>query len=282
MPELESWFTELAMDVDGRGLSGAAEVRRAADLRARRRGAFTAGAAAVAAAAVGVGVVTVPASQPGPVDPTPTVPATPTPTPVPTTTPTSPVGEKPVTSVPDRAFFDLPADRRGNGWSRQPIEEDDLTRFCTDPFADDENVTARRGLHTAHFKPGTADQGYTPIGTIEQVVAAHRPGGAAAAMDRLRAEIDDCATFTVGSTTYELEVLEPPAYGDEAVHVAVNFQGRYNPDADPFPNTNQILVVRVGDTVTVLRDRAWEGGQAKPAEVRLFGQLAVDALDEWR
>ncbi|MEV0718429.1 hypothetical protein [Asanoa sp. NPDC050611] len=293
MRDLESWFGELARDVDGRGLAGPADVRRAADRRARRRGAYTAGAAAFAAAAVGVGVVTVPASQPGPVDPTPTAaptptssatpPATPSATPSapPPTTPSNPPA-RPVTSIPARAFFALPADRRIDGLPPAPLDDDTLTGFCTDPLADDDSVTARRSQQTTHQGPD-APAGSVPRGTVKQMVMAYRPGGASAAMDRVRAESLDCAEFTVGSTTYGLEMLKPPpAYGDEVVHVAVHWQARYNPDGDPFPHTDQVLVIRVGDIVTVVRDNVWEGGQAKQADVRLFGELAVAAIERWR
>jgi hypothetical protein len=284
MRDLESWFGELAMDVDGRGLPGPSDVRRAADRRARRRGAFTASAAAVAAAAVGVGVVGAPASRPGPVDPTPgPTPApsrslSPSPTPpVPTSAPPA----RPVTSIPARAMLALPADRRVDGLPPESLDDDTLTGFCTDPLADDATVSARRSAQTTHRGPD-APAGSVPRGQVKQVVTAHRPGGAAAALDRLRAEAADCPSFTLDGTDYELEILDPPTLGDEAVHVAIHWQGRYNPDADPFPHTDQILAIRVGDIVTILRDNVWEGGEADPADVLLFGDLAVTAIERWR
>ena len=292
MRDLESQFAEFAGEVDGRGLATAADVRRGADRRARRRMAVLVSAAVVVLAAAGAGVFRGSSARPDPIVPPPVVP-TPSPTPAPTAAPRSPTATPtgpaatsarppsseappPVTSIPTRAFFALPSDRRKDNFPPFALaEENEAPGFCGDPLAADPSMTARRGRQNVHRGPGDP-QDYVPRGIVAQTIAAYRPGGAAAVVDRLRVELADCRSFEADSREFTLEILDPPTYGDEAVHVVRRSESEYGKNAD------QILVVRVGDIVTVLSDSVWEGGEADPADVRLFGRLAVETIEEWR
>ncbi|SNT64081.1 hypothetical protein SAMN05421812_11695 [Asanoa hainanensis] len=290
MRDLESRFAEFAGDVDARGLTNPADLRRGADRRAHRRMAVLVSAGAVVLAVAGAGVFRGASSAPQPIIPPPVLPTT---SPSPSPAPSAPTGTpsassptsvppsnvpppEPVTSIPTRAFFALPSNRVKK--SMEPIallEQQEVPVFCTNTFTTDSSVTARRGRQSFHLGPGDP-QDYVPRGAVSQTISAYRPGGAERAMDRLRDELADCESYTVDSITYTLETLNPPEYGDETIHVVRHSETEYGKDA------GQYLFIRVGDIVTVVHDTIWEGGEADLDDVRLFGRLAVEAIEDWR
>jgi hypothetical protein len=289
MPELESRWAQLASDVDGTGLAPAADLRHAADQRARRKVAVVAGAVVVAVVATGVVVLGRPAPSPGPTHPpSPSAEPTPNPTgtpasttPPPSTPPTSPPTSAPpvVTSVPNRAFFAMPRSmQKGDpGDSIHPDEK--VPTLCDDPLAADPTVTVRRTRRTYFTRPD--DPFDAPFGSVVQTISVHRPGGAAEVMRRLRAELAECHSRTDRTLKFTVATERPPPYGDDAVHVVESY------DAGPLeegggPGNHRIVVIRVGDVVTILWINTWEGGKTDPDDVDLFGRLAVEAIDDWR
>ncbi|HEV7706820.1 MAG TPA: hypothetical protein VGP16_01355 [Asanoa sp.] len=294
MRDFESGWAQLASEVDGTGLAPAADLRRAADTRAHRRLAVVGGAVSVALVATGVAAFGRPG--PPPIDPTntlpPTVTGTPTPGPTPTTAPStppasstpprSPSTQPPITTIPDRAFLVLPRDMR-----RPEISVDtDLPRdeqvpgLCDDPLAADPTMTVRRSKKT-YYQAQNAPGGSTPEGSFTQTISAYRAGGAADVMRRLRTELANCKTHTVRNIKFTVSTDRKPNYGDDAIHIVEAMT--IPPDrTNNSPSNHRIVVIRVGDVVTVITLLPWEQWEVNQSDAELFARLAVEAIDDWR
>ncbi|GIF69094.1 hypothetical protein Ais01nite_71290 [Asanoa ishikariensis] len=284
MRDLESRFAEFAGDVDARGLTDAADLRRGADRRARRRMAVLVSAGVVVVAAAGAGVFRGATAPPDPIVPPPVTPTpsfSPSPTPGPSRTsapPTSPsVSSVPptITSIPGRAFFAIPSERRTVHAAVNKPADFPVTKFCADPLADDSTVTARRVRESYYQSPSQVDDNAIE-GVVVQAISAYGPGRAAKAMDRLRSELNGCDSYESEGITYTLETLNPPDDGDEAILVERRSEWSQGNDSD------YLLAIRVGDIVTVVSDSVFEIGEADPDDVRLFGGLAVETIEDWR
>lgn len=294
MPDLATRYARLAADVDGTGLLSPHDLRRYADRRARRRSAVLAGAGVVVAAgSTSAGLALVggsdsPLPGPTPTPPPSTAPATPppspsppSPSPTPSAPPTSSVAVPPVTEIPTPAFFALPAENRRDAQRQDEEESLALPGFCDDAFDEDDTATARRSVRSVYQEPGQgADQGYVPYATIHQTITGYRDGGAEAFMDRFRAAAADCDTYDQDGTEVTYRVVDPPDAGDEAVYL-VRTWPRLGPDRPDGFDTH-IVVIRVGDVVTVLVDQGWEGTDSDPAYVARFVEWSVSAIEAWR
>jgi hypothetical protein len=301
MRDIASRYAELAAEVDGAGLMGPHDLRRYADRRARARASVLAAAGVVVVAgttAGGVALLDRPSPQPSP-GKTPPATASPSPTPVgpspspsapppSTTTPPSlsspqPSEEQtmiePATSVPERAFFQLPETMRKDTTRVATTPEEALPPFCQDAFAADDKVTARRSVYSAYQSPGTPVE-YTPLATMHQTITAYRDGGAEEFMDRLRAIAANCHTFDQGDVEVTFEVLDPPPAGDDAIYLLRTWPA--TGETNPSPSQARIVVIRVGDVVTVLFDRGWENADSDPVYVARLIPLAVGAIEDWR
>jgi hypothetical protein len=290
MRELENGWAQLASEVDGTGLAPAATLRRAADKRARRRIAVVTSAVAVALVATGVGAFGRPGPPPpGPITPpSPTATQAPTPSPTPsaaappTTPPASPKGSAPpvVTSVPDRAFLVMPQDMRRDMRVESVPPGQQVPALCDNPLGADPTMTVREARKTWYGDP--ADPIVTTIrGSVAQTISVYEPGGAAAAMRRLRSELDSCRSRSDANADVTFTTQGPPSHGDEGVYLVETFQTTKE-NYRPPRWAEHVTVVRVGEVITVLRVTVFEGGFPDRADVDLFVRLAVDAIDDWR
>ena len=215
------------------------------------------------------------APSPTPVEPSPS-PASPTPLASPSD---GPGAARPATPVPERAFFLLPEEMRKDPTRAETTADQALPPICRDGFAEDDKVTARESVYSAYQTPG-APADFVPLATVSQTITAYRDGGAAEFMDRLRGIVADCDSYDQGDVTVTFEVLDPPAAGDEAVYLL-----RTWPPGDetrPNPSEARIVVIRVGDVVTVLFDQGWEMADSDPAYVAQLIPMAVGAIEDWR
>ncbi|HEV7706818.1 MAG TPA: hypothetical protein VGP16_01345 [Asanoa sp.] len=296
MRDFESGWAQLASEVDGTGLAPAADLRRAADKRAHRRIAVVTAAVVVVLAATGAAAFARPGpTPPGPTTtPSPTATETPTPsptpaptgTPVPITPPPSPppqskTAQPPVTSIPDRAFFALPGNMRVAGMRPEPTGAGlEAPMLCDTPLRDVETQTARRALNTSYKNPdGGANA--DPDRWVTQMIAAHRPGGAAKVMRQVRADLASCDSRTSGDLRVRIRTVDTPSYGDDAIEVLEQVSATGQPSG----RTNweiRAVIIRVGDVVTTVMTGDSKDDHTDQADLRLFAGLAVKAIKDWR
>jgi hypothetical protein len=120
-----------------------------------------------------------------------------------------------------------------------------------------------------------------PEGYVTQTISAYRAGGAEEVMRRLRTELANCKTHTEGNTKYTVTIDRKPRYGDDAIHIVETPPTPTAPDNNN-PSNRRILVIRVGDVVTVLSLDPWEQWTINRDHAELFGQLSVEAIEDWR
>lgn len=303
--ELRELYRALAADVLDSDLVPPDAVRRHADRQTRTRMAVTAAAAGVLVAGTAIAVPAVLTghdSSPPPLVGTPTAPATgrpsPTPTPTPTGTPstttpspgrssaapTAPaVPDVPPASksIPDRAFFALPANTKKEE-PRFTRSDSMLPELCAASYPADRSLLARRTRLLIYKLPSSpAEPWYVPDGTFYHTITSYPNGVAATWMAEMRAAVRDCPTQTIDGSTYRQRPISGTRYGDDSLLVEIS-----NPDPPGYgtPKSDVISlvsVVRVGNVVTVLYAQGWEGTSAEPDIVDDYTRRAVAAIRAW-
>ncbi|MFD6695594.1 hypothetical protein [Micromonospora aurantiaca (nom. illeg.)] len=302
--ELHRYYRSLAADTDERVLPAPDRLRRSADRWARRRAAITVLAAAGLVAGTVAGSRLVLAAGPGPV-PVPPPAGTPTPrpsaaapsvAPSPTTPPpavgrtsgsrspivtTTPPAATP-TTIPDRAFFVLPAANdagTGNYFGPGPV----LPVLCG-ATPGDERVVAQRARSLPYRRAGApADE--VPSGNYRHSITIYRSGGAGAALAELRAAVRACPEQPARGTppvTVRQRLLPDSGYGDESVLFETRTPYR-DASGDPSGGDEVHLVraVRSGDVVTVLWEQGWESTSTQRAQFDADSRRAVEAIRRW-
>ncbi|RBQ04389.1 hypothetical protein DQE82_28260 [Micromonospora sp. LHW51205] len=305
-PELHRYYRSLAADTDERVLPAPDRLRRSADRWARRRAALTVLAAAGLVAGTVAGSQLVLAAGPGP-DPAPPPAGTPTPRPssvAPSAAPSSPpppspsVGRTPgsrspvvtttppaastPTSIPDRAFFVLPAANdagTGNYFGPGPV----LPVLCG-ASPGDERVVARRARSLPYRRAGaSADE--VPSGNYRHSITIYRSGGAGAALAELRAAVRACPEQPARGTppvTVRQRLLPDSGYGDESVLFETRTPYRdANGDPSGGDEVHLIRAVRVGDVVSLLWEQGWESTSTERAQFDADSRRAVEAVRRW-
>ncbi|MBQ1060266.1 hypothetical protein [Micromonospora sp. C41] len=305
-PELHRYYRSLAADTDERVLPAPDRLRRSADRWARRRAALTVLAAAGLVAGTVAGSQLVLAAGPGP-DPAPPPAGTPTPRPssvAPSVAPSSPpppspsVGRTPgsrspavtttppaaatPTTIPDRAFFVLPAANdagTGNYFGPGPV----LPVLCG-ASPGDERVVARRARSLPYRRAGaTADE--VPSGNYRHSITIYRSGGAGAALAELRAAVRTCPEQPARGTppaTVRQHLLPDSGYGDESVLFETRTPYRdANGDPSGGDEVHLIRAVRVGDVVSLLWEQGWESTSTERAQFDADSRRAVEAVRRW-
>ncbi|MFD4206411.1 hypothetical protein ACFWRG_10535 [Micromonospora tulbaghiae] len=303
--ELHRYYRSLAADTDERVLPAPDRLRRSADRRARRRAALTVLAAAGLVAGTVAGSQLVLAAGPGP-DPVPPPAGTPTPrpssaapsvAPSPTTgsptlgrtpgsrspvvTTTPPAAATP-TTVPDRAFFVLPAANdagTGNYFGPGPV----LPALCG-ATPGDERVLAQRARSLPYRRAGApADE--VPSGNYRHSITIYRSGGAGAALAELRAAVRACPEQPARgapSVTVRQRLLPDTGYGDESVLFETRTPYRdANGDPSGGDEVHLVRAVRSGDVVTVLWEQGWESTSTQRAQFDADSRRAVEAIRRW-
>ncbi|MFF0658829.1 hypothetical protein [Micromonospora tulbaghiae] len=303
--ELHRYYRSLAADTDERVLPAPDRLRRSADRWARRRAAITVLAAAglVAGTVAGSRLVLAAGPGPGPVPPpagtptprpsaaTPSVapsPTTPSPTigrtpgsrsPVVTTTP--PAAATP-TTIPDRAFFVLPAANdagTGNYFGPGPV----LPALCG-ATPGDERVVAQRARSLPYRRAGApADE--VPSGTYRHSITIYRSGGAGETLAELRAAVRACPEQPARGAppvTVRQRLLPDTGYGDESVLFETRTPYRdANGDPSGGDEVHLVRAVRSGDVVTVLWEQGWESTSTQRAQFDADSRRAVEAIRRW-
>ncbi|WP_204348510.1 hypothetical protein, partial [Micromonospora solifontis] len=186
------------------------------------------------------------------------------------------------TSIPDRAFFALPAANQAGGGPRF-VSGPVLPAFCgTTPG--EESVVARRGRILPFKLSGGADV-VVPDGLYRHSVTSYRPGRADDALRELRQAVRDCPRQDEPNAAGEIErqrLLAGGGYGDESVLVEIRaphpsgYGGNTGGD-----EVHLLRAIRVGDVVTVLWERGWEGTSTDVAQFDADSRRATEALRRW-
>ncbi|MEU2610420.1 hypothetical protein ABZ570_02340 [Micromonospora sp. NPDC007271] len=302
--ELSRLYRALAADTDARALPAPGLLRQRADRRVRNRvtlGAL-ATAALVAGTAVGAqvllgGAETPPGPPAGTATAAPSAPPTsgppaPSPSSSPSTTAPSRTAGGPTasarptaatpTSIPDRAFFALPAANdtgTGNEFVPGPV----LPELCG--ARPGEARVAVRRARTLPFKLAGAAADAVPDGSYRQSVTVYRPGRAGDVLRELRQAVRNCPRQAVPDApgvTATQRLLDGARYGEESVLFEIRTPYR-DVNGEPVGGEEVHLVraVRVGDVVTVLWEQGWEGSSTDRAQFEADSRRAAEAIERW-
>jgi hypothetical protein len=132
---------------------------------------------------------------------------------------------------------------------------DVVPRLClTDK---DMQVTDLRTMR--HTVSETLSSGPAPT-DFSQTVLVFKPGTAAIYFSRLRAALSSCPSRTQAGVkiTYATRAGGPEA-GEESVSLSAEYRHLKPPEVGPQVSTYRVIVVRVGDRVSVIYDHGWEG-----------------------
>ncbi|WP_250002644.1 hypothetical protein [Actinoplanes sp. M2I2] len=311
--DIERGFAALSTDTDRGLLLSGPELRRQAARRGSRRVALTASAAAVlvvgaigagwalagddgrqtvlptAAGSTGVGEPSGAASlgDPAPSLPTPSS-APPSPSAPPTTTPSSasPTSRPPAIppSVPARALLSG-ADAGISDVARSEDRFEPL-EFCSKAKFGSEDEVGVRATVRMFYRGPEAGAGSVPDDTVYNTVTVYRGDGAGNYLDELRRAVEVCPTGKVGDSQAQFDSLGSLGVGDESILIDRSFESR-DGQGEPVDNGSRnhtyIAAIRVGDAVTLVDGRGYEGWGASRANFtkQLAGRAAA-RLEDWR
>ncbi|MCW3839408.1 hypothetical protein ONA70_04760 [Micromonospora yasonensis] len=302
--ELIRLYRALAADTDERVLPAPDQLRRRADRRARNRAVLGALAAAALAGASLAGsrivLTSGPDTSPGPPVAAPpaasrsAAPTTGSPAPSPsrTTPPSRTSGTPPTksarpaattpTSIPDRAFFTLPA-ANDAGTGSQFVPGPVLPALCGVTPGEADRV-ARRARTLAFKLAGTSAEAI-PDGSYRNSITSYRSGRADDALRQLRRAVQDCPEQPdpyAPEVTATQRLLAGGGYGDESVLFEIRTPQRdVNGDPTGGEEVHLVRAIRVGDVVTVLWEQGWEGTSTDAAQFDADSRRAVEALRRW-
>jgi hypothetical protein len=241
--DLSRLYSALGDDVDPTRLPAPRDLRERADRRART----VAGLALAVVVAAGTAIATAVAGQ----------------------SPHPPVTQPASGPVPDEAFLVAhPTVSRG----RAPSEGGAYLPFgfCEANPPTDRGVLHRRARTMEYFIPGDP---VSPSGTVVQTITVYGPGAAAGQMSQFRTVVELCDD---GGVRMADDGPRPPA--DDYLLMEVGQRPR---DRTPVP-TVYIAAVRVGDAISVLLVRGWDGTNADRGITDDYTDRAIAALRAWR
>jgi hypothetical protein len=308
--EIERGFAALSSDAERGLLLAGPELRRQAAKRHSRRIAVTAGAAVVLVvgavsagwavtntgddqntslppAVSGTGAASTPAapvsSAPSLAPPSTTAPASPTATRPSTTAPTTKPPAIPG-SVPARALL---ADS-DTGVSDLARVEDEFVplEFCSKAkFASEGEVGVRATVRMFYRGP-KSEPTSVPDDTVYNTVTVYRGDGAEDYLGELRRAVEACPTGKVGTSEAQFDSLGSLGTGDESILIDRSYEAR-DGEGEPVNNGSRnhtyIAAIRVGDAVTLVDGRGYEGwGAARADFERQLAGRAAARLQDWR
>jgi hypothetical protein len=255
MANLRRLYSSLAEDVDPASLPPAAALRQRADRRARVA-AVTATVAALVAVggaliAINVSLEASRAQSPA------------------TMAPTTPAVDAP---IPDAAFIRAPSN------PAVPTAAEGGT-FLPELFCGlsptHETVIARR----SRTIPYLVTAGPTPDAWIHQTITTHRPGGAQKFMLQMRTVTEDCTGNPEAGNIVDYRQLPwQPGQGDDYLLV----ERGTDPTGPPARTISYMVVIRLGDVVTVLNVYGRDGQDADRRVTENFAERATAAIVAWR
>ncbi|MCY1138462.1 hypothetical protein OWR29_10680 [Actinoplanes sp. Pm04-4] len=309
--EIERGFAALSSDAERGLLLAGPELRRQAAKRHSRRIAVTAGAAVVLVvgavsagwavtntgddpntslppAVSGTGAASTPAapasSAPSLAPPSSsTAPASPTTTRPSTTAPTTKPPAIPG-SVPARALL-ADSDTGVSDLARVEDEFEPL-EFCSKAkFASEGEVGVRATVRMFYRGP-KSEPTSVPDDTVYNTVTVYRGDGAEDYLTELRRAVEACPTGKVGTSEAQFDSLGSLGTGDESILIDRSYEAR-DGEGEPVNNGSRnhtyIAAIRVGDAVTLVDGRGYEGwGAARADFERQLAGRAAARLQDWR
>ena len=187
-------------------------------------------------------------------------------------------------SVPLRAFLSKAELNDSSGFNEESGDEEALPSFCRADFASDDSIGVGSTLRAFYRRQGE-EVTNVPDGVLLQAVTVYKAQGAQAFMNELREAVDDCVkeTATEGKDD-EYRTLGPIDVGDDSFRIEVRYQApaRLDSEDEMATFTQQISVVRAGDTVTILRTQGYENFSAPDAAVVAMTRAAYQNVTDWR
>ncbi|WP_089255474.1 hypothetical protein [Asanoa hainanensis] len=184
--------------------------------------------------------------------------------------------------IPISAFLELPK-HLSHGETRTRVEvEEAVPRLCGGEFASRGETAASAAVLSVHGLPGD-EPGTIPAGVLYQTIRTYSGDGAAAFMGRLRSDLASCESYTRDGVAFRTRTAALSGVGGEALTIDV-IQPQTDLPGNPVggSQTNRAVVIRVGDTVTILWDAEYERSSSKPEVVADFARRAVAAIEAWR
>jgi len=184
-------------------------------------------------------------------------------------------------TIPTSAFFEMPADMR-----REPRSQADgaaaVPKLCDGELAAGAGVIASAAMMTNYKRPQDPPEN-VPHGVLYQTIRSYDGDSAATFMQRLRTGLADCQSYQDNGFTVRVRTAPLAGVGDEAVTIDL-----VRPQTDLPGNpvggqqTNRIVVIRIGNVVTLLYDAEYERTSSIPALVETFVREATEAIRAWR
>ncbi|MDG4823919.1 hypothetical protein O7635_18845 [Asanoa sp. WMMD1127] len=186
------------------------------------------------------------------------------------------------TTIPVRAFFAVPEPMRAGEVRGHAEVEEALPRLCGDEFASAGETAAGAAVRSTYRRREDPAEGI-PHGVLFQTIRTYPGDGAASFLTRLRADLTSCKTFRRDDVDFRVRTAPMPGVGDEALWIDL-IQPQTDLPGNPIggDQVNRVVVLRVGDTVSVLRDTEYERSSSIPAVVDEFARGVVTAIEDWR
>ncbi|GIF63432.1 hypothetical protein Ais01nite_14670 [Asanoa ishikariensis] len=194
-----------------------------------------------------------------------------------------PVPDRAPTVIPVRAFMALPEEMRF-GQIRVGTQFDRaVPPLCGGEFAAGRMAAATAAVVSAYQLRDEPSEGSLWPGVVYQTIRTYNGSGSAAFMRGLRADLASCTSFTRAGVPFRVRTAALSGVGDEALTIDL-IQPQTDLPGNPIggDQINRIVVIRVGDTVTILWDAPYENSSSKPAVVADFARRAVDTIHVWR
>ncbi len=219
----------------------------------------------------------------GGASPSPASPASPTGAPV-TSTPTPPAttSEPAPTVIPVAAFLAVPKEMRHGDIRTRADFENAVPEMCGDEFASGGATAASASVMSAYGRRGDP-AGSIPSGVLYQTIRTYQGDGGAAFLERLGDDMASCTAYKRQGVSFKARTQALRGVGDEALTIDI-IQPQTDLPGNPIggEQTNRAVVIRVGDTVTILWDAEYERSSSDAKVVAEFARGAVAAIKDWR
>ncbi|MEV4539824.1 hypothetical protein AB0J82_39230 [Asanoa sp. NPDC049518] len=192
-----------------------------------------------------------------------------------------PVPDQAPTVIPVSAFLALPDGMRFGDIRRRADADNAVPRLCGGELASRGRTAASAAVFSVYQD---ADAPSVAIrGVLYQTIRTYPGNGAAGFMRGLRADLASCDAFSRDGVRFRVRTAALDGAGDEALTVDV-IQPQLDLPGNPVggEQTNRAVVVRIGDTVTILWDEAYERSSTDPDIFADFTRRAVDTIHAWR
>ncbi|MBB5870877.1 hypothetical protein F4553_004256 [Allocatelliglobosispora scoriae] len=176
------------------------------------------------------------------------------------------------------------ADTYVSGPRDTATDEAMLPTLCNKSFASKGKITERQSRHIVYVAVDPKGGDFVPDGGLTQTITLYQPGGAEQFLSELRAIIGSCPRGKANNRPTRYAIASGAKAGDDSFVFSMTAAWHSDPSNDDSPmvdETRLISVVRIGDVVTVLWERGWEGGSSDARQVDVLTGRAVARINTW-